>query len=268
MDTDGDGLGDNRDKDDDNDGVEDREDDLPLDPNEYLDTDKDGIGNNADDDDDGDGYLDLDEIECKSDPLKSFNRPKDYDRDLIPDCIDTDDDDDGCLDQDDVFPFNERECVDSDGDGIGDNSDMDADNDGVYDYNDDFPTDPNESKDTDGDGIGDNTDQDDNNDGFPEDPITNSSGEEVIPIFVSELLTPNQSGEESKWRIVNIDKYPTANVKIYSPSGIIVFESWDYKNDWDGSGKDGKPLPSGPYYYRIDRGNETQVEEGWLYIFN
>ena len=268
LDTDGDGLGNNRDKDDDNDGVEDREDDLPLDPNEYLDTDKDGMGNNADDDDDGDGYLDLDEIECKSDPLKSFNRPKDYDRDLIPDCIDTDDDDDGCLDQDDVFPLNERECVDTDGDGIGDNSDMDADNDGVYDYNDDFPTDPNESKDTDGDGIGDNADLDDNNDGFPEDPITNSAGEQVIPIFVSELLTPNQSGEESRWRIVNIEKYPTANVKVYSPSGIIVFESWDYKNDWDGRAKNGKPLPNGPYLYIIDRGNETLVVEGWLYIFN
>ena len=268
LDTDGDGIGNNRDKDDDNDGVEDREDDLPLDSNEYLDTDKDGLGNNADDDDDGDGYSDLNEIECKSDPLKSFNRPKDYDRDLIPDCIDTDDDDDGCLDQDDVFPFNERECVDSDGDGIGDNSDMDADNDGVYDYNDDFPTDPNESKDTDGDGIGDNADLDDNNDGFPEDPITNSAGEEVIPIFVSELLTPNQSGEESRWRIVNIDKYPTANVKIYSPSGILLYESWEYKNDWDGTDKKGRPLPSGPYLYIIDRGDETLIEEGWLYIFN
>ena len=268
LDTDGDGIGNNRDKDDDNDGVDDREDDLPLDSNEYLDTDKDGIGNNADDDDDGDGYSDLEEIECKSDPLKSFNRPKDYDRDLIPDCIDTDDDDDGCLDQDDVFPFNERECLDSDGDGIGDNSDMDADNDGVYDYNDDFPTDPNESKDTDGDGIGDNADLDDNNDGFPEDPITNSAGEEVIPIFVSELLTPNQSGEESRWRIVNIDKYPTANVKIYSPSGILVYESWEYKNDWDGTDKKGRPLPSGPYLYIIDRGDETLIEEGWLYIFN
>ncbi|MDC3238682.1 gliding motility-associated C-terminal domain-containing protein, partial [Flavobacteriaceae bacterium] len=238
------------------------------DPNEYLDTDKDGIGNNTDEDDDGDGYSDLDEITCNTDPLKRSSRPEDYDRDLSPDCVDTDDDNDGCLDQEDLFPLNERECIDTDGDGIGDNADMDADNDGIIDPLDDFPTDPNESKDTDGDGIGDNADLDDNNDGFPEDPIINDFDEEVIPIFVSELLTPNQTGEESTWRIVNIDKYPSANVKVYSPSGIIVYESWDYKNDWDGSGKDGKPLPSGPYYYRIDRGNETTVEEGWLYIFN
>ena len=48
----------------------------------------------------------------------------------------------------------------------------------------------------------------------------------------------------------------------------IVFESWNYKNDWDGKGKDGNSLPSGPYYYIIDRGDETSVEKGWLYIFN
>jgi gliding motility-associated-like protein len=268
ADNDKDGIGDNKDPDDDNDGVEDKRDAFPMDDSEYLDTDKDGIGNNADDDDDGDGYSDLNEIECESEPLKRSSKPRDYDRDLIPDCIDTDDDDDGCLDQEDLFPLNERECIDSDGDGIGDNSDIDADNDGVINQLDDFPTDPDESKDTDGDGIGDNADLDDNNDGFPEDPVINSAGEEVIPIFVSELLTPNQSGEESRWRIVNIDRYPTANVKIYSPSGIIVFESWDYKHDWDGRGKKGKQLPNGPYMYMIDRGDETLVEQGWLYIFN
>jgi gliding motility-associated-like protein len=268
TDNDGDQIVDCIDKDDDNDGVLDKDDDFPLDDTEYMDTDGDGIGNNADEDDDGDGYKDQDEISCESDPLKRFSKPRDYDGDLIPDCIDTDDDDDGCLDEQDLFPFNDRECTDSDGDGIGDNVDSDADNDGIIDEFDDFPTDPNESKDTDGDGIGDNADLDDNNDGFPEDPVINSAGEEVIPIFVSELLTPNQPGEEAKWRIVNIDKYPSANVKVYSPTGLIVYESWSYKNDWDGKDKNGKSLPTGPYLYIIDRGVETLVEEGWLYIFN
>ncbi len=35
-----------------------------------------------------------------------------------------------------------------------------------------------------------------------------------------------------------------------------------------GKGKDGNLLPSGPYYYIIDRGDDTKVEEGWLYILN
>ncbi|MBB12856.1 MAG: hypothetical protein CMC78_01655 [Flavobacteriaceae bacterium] len=46
----------------------------------------------------------------------------------------------------------------------------------------------------------------------------------------------------------------------------LVYESWSYKNDWDGKGKDGNSLPSGHYYYIINRGDETTVEKGLLYI--
>ena len=42
--------------DDDGDGVEDAVDLFPLDSTESVDTDGDGIGNNADRDDDGDGW--------------------------------------------------------------------------------------------------------------------------------------------------------------------------------------------------------------------
>ena len=51
MDTDGDGVGNNADPDDDGDGYEDGDDAFPLDPNEWLDTDGDGVGDNADTED-------------------------------------------------------------------------------------------------------------------------------------------------------------------------------------------------------------------------
>lgn len=54
VDTDGDGIPDGEDPDDDNDGYADEVDAFPLDPNEWLDTDGDGIGDNADPDDDND----------------------------------------------------------------------------------------------------------------------------------------------------------------------------------------------------------------------
>ncbi|QYJ97010.1 hypothetical protein K0J45_16050 [Shewanella alkalitolerans] len=82
-DTDGDGLPNEIDPDDDNDGVNDEDDAFPLDPTETTDTDGDGIGNNADNDDDNDGVND----------------------------------------EDDAFPLDPTETQDSDGDGIGDNSD-------------------------------------------------------------------------------------------------------------------------------------------------
>lgn len=93
RDTDGDGLHDGIDPDDDNDGVEDHEDTFPKDPNESVDTDGDGVGNNADADDDGDGYEDV------------------VDR----------------------FPLDPQEWLDNDNDGVGDNADFDDDNDGMPD---------------------------------------------------------------------------------------------------------------------------------------
>ncbi|MGB7298508.1 MAG: RICIN domain-containing protein [Burkholderiaceae bacterium] len=63
LDSDGDGLPDATDPDDDNDGVNDTQDAFPLDPTESLDTDGDGIGNNTDTDDDGDGVLDIDDLD-------------------------------------------------------------------------------------------------------------------------------------------------------------------------------------------------------------
>ena len=63
VDTDGDGIPDEIDPDDDNDGVDDSSDAFPLDPTEWEDTDGDGTGNNADLDDDNDGVLDEDDID-------------------------------------------------------------------------------------------------------------------------------------------------------------------------------------------------------------
>ena len=73
LDTDSDGIADNADTDDDNDGVLDINDALPLDASESVDTDGDGIGNNADLDDDNDGFSDEEELADGTDPLSRFS---------------------------------------------------------------------------------------------------------------------------------------------------------------------------------------------------
>ncbi|RMG56881.1 MAG: hypothetical protein D6717_05720 [Gammaproteobacteria bacterium] len=177
YDADGDGIGNNADLDDDNDGVSDADelaagsnpfladsdgdgvddahDAFPTDNSETRDTDGDGIGDNADTDDDNDGLSDAEESHVGSDPLNP------------------DSDGDGVRDGDDAFPVHPAEQYDSDGDGVGDNSDAfphdpaesrDSDGDGVGDNSDAFPQDPTETADSDGDGVGDNADA------FPNDP--------------------------------------------------------------------------------------------------
>ncbi|TLM60122.1 MAG: DUF1566 domain-containing protein, partial [Deltaproteobacteria bacterium] len=165
LDTDGDGLGDVCDTDDDNDGVLDGNDAFPLNATESVDTDGDGIGNNADTDDDGDGWTDSDEVAAGSEPLLASSLPLDTDGDHTADVIDTDDDNDGVADTSDAFPLNAAESMDTDGDSIGNNADNDDDNDGVADTSDAFPLNAAESMDTDGDGIGNSADTDDDNDG-------------------------------------------------------------------------------------------------------
>jgi gliding motility-associated-like protein len=255
-DIDEDGITDCEDLDNDNDGVVDSSDAFPLDPLEWTDTDADGIGNNADTDDDGDGFSDLDELECNTDPLDETVLPGDLDGDGIADCKDTDIDGDGCINTQDVFPTNSNECFDTDGDGLGDNFEVDDDNDGYLDTNDAFPLDPNEWADADNDGIGDNADLDDNNDGFEDEKL-----------FVSGVLTPNSGGLESTWKIINIERYPNARIRVYNKNGQEVFSAINYRNDWRGTHKtNGSPLPASSYYYIIAPINGGDPSDGWLYI--
>ena len=144
----------------DRDRVADKYDEFPNNPTESVDTDGDGIGNNADLDDDGDSVNDL----ADGYPLISLNGLLDSDGDGIPNicdasCIlagmteDKDDDDDGVADENDLFPLDSTETIDSDLDGTGNNADTDDDNDGVLDASDDYPLNSIYSKDSDNDGM-------------------------------------------------------------------------------------------------------------------
>ena len=243
TDTDGDGICDSGDPDDDNDGVLDDDDDASLDPsvcqdldgdgcddcsatanndfsvgnnfdtsNDGTDTDGDGICNSGDPDDDNDGVLDGDDDapldpsvcqdldgdgcdDCSATASTDFsvgnnfdidNDGTDTDGDGICDSSDLDDDNDGVLDGSDAAPLDPSICqdldgdgcddcsatattdfsagnnfdpandgTDTDGDGICDSSDPDDDNDGVLDGDDNAPLDPSSCQDLDGDGCDD-----------------------------------------------------------------------------------------------------------------
>jgi hypothetical protein len=125
----------------DSDGVIDPDDAFPFDGKEWSDADGDGIGDNADQDDDNDGMPDewetLNGLNILMDDAQ-----QDLDGDEIPnigeytsgtDPRKVDSDEDGVSDSVDAFPLDATEWSDSEGDGIGDNSDADDDNDGLPD---------------------------------------------------------------------------------------------------------------------------------------
>ena len=191
-DTDGDGIINSADSDDDDDGVLDTEDAFSLDPNETTDNDSDGIGDNADDDDDNDGCPDTDDAFPKD-----TNEWLDTDSDGIGNNADEDDDGDGYSDFQDAFPLDTSENLDTDSDGVGNNADSDDDGDGYLDTQDAFPLNALENTDTDGDGIGNFTDSDDDGDGVLD--INDSA-----PLDAA-LTTPVASNEQAQDEGTNDD---------------------------------------------------------------
>lgn len=145
----------------DSDGIADGVDNCPAVANSaQTDTDGDGMGNVCDGDDDGDGVSDAEDAFSLDSSESS-----DFDLDGVGDNADTDDDNDGTDDSEDAFPFDDTEQLDTDEDGLGNNADEDDDGDDVLDTDDIFPLDPSEWLDNDLDGIGNNSDSDDDNDG-------------------------------------------------------------------------------------------------------
>lgn len=118
-DIDRDGIPNDQDADDDNDGTSDDKDAFPLEPEEWEDRDHDLIGDNLDADVDGDG---------KADDRNANGTPDHEEMDL---------DGDGVPRANavpwDAFPRDPKEQRDTDGDGIGDNADPDDDGDGFSD---------------------------------------------------------------------------------------------------------------------------------------
>ena len=76
----------------------------------------------------------------------------------------------------------------------------------------------------------------------------------VIPycIKVKNAFSPNGDGINDIWQVYDqFDCLKNIRVSVFNRYGSKVFESSDYRNDWDGRYK-GKPVPDGTYYAVIE----------------
>jgi gliding motility-associated-like protein len=153
---------------------------------EYPDTDGDGIPDFADVDDDGDGVLTVYEIPDQNGD-GSPNDALDSDQESVPNYLDIDDDDDGVLTKEEFADQNgdgvPDDALDSDNEQVPNYLDVDDDNDGILTFfeNPDKNGDgiPNDAQDSDGEQIPDYLDVDDDNDTIPtiiERPDQNGDG--------------------------------------------------------------------------------------------
>jgi heat shock protein beta len=302
RDTDGDGIPDYMDDDDDGDGIltinENSDPNFDGIPDDAIDSDRDGIPDYLDADDDGDG------IPTLLERVEEQGQIRDTDADGILDYLDNDDDNDGIASLNEIDLQGatiEQQLIDTDGDGLPNYRDDDDDNDGVLTLDEDTnfngnPLDDDSDGDgiidalesslldSDGDGVNDELDSDNNNpyndtdgDGFSNlDEIsvgTNPNDSSDFPqdftslaFEITTFFSPNGDGVNDTWYEPSFDRYPVNEVWVYSPAGIEVFHTQNYRNDWTGL-HGGKQVPEGSYYYLIDyNGDGTPDYKGWLYL--
>lgn len=235
---------------------------FPLDRFEHLDNDLDGLGDEQDADDDNDGFPDLwDNFKFRNDSFFDFDNDGIYDWQLprfaeellvtpatqYSNQIDPDSDNDGVPDFWDDADWDAAEYYDIDGDGIGNNLDQDDDGDGFADVVDAFPYDGNEAQDTDFDTIGNNADPDDDNDGAPDswdDLVFNQYG---MSDFNGDAVPDEVATDIDGDLYSNGDLVCTGVVNNFScafPTSIDVF-IWDdrewYDEEVDGLGDNEDP---------------------------
>ena len=285
LDADLDGLGDECDSDDDNDGITDNSgDDCPRGEitnwisNRTNDFDFDGCNDLAeDDDDDNDGILDVDDscINTVFSPPRGWWQPTsatDFDGDGCRDADEDDDDDgDGFVDSEDNCPLQFGNstvtgmagCPDSDGDGLADTRDdcpnikgnstngllgcHDSDGDGWPDSLEPlaFVDDPSQWSDQDGDGYGDNQDGDQSDD-CPE--IAGSSSNDRLGCLDSD--GDGWSGESGSYTIENGADYNESDATQWSDYDMDGFgDNWA-NNSWTDRN------PTWPGEYRSDANNQ------------
>ncbi|ACU05934.1 gliding motility-associated C-terminal domain-containing protein [Pedobacter heparinus] len=69
---------------------------------------------------------------------------------------------------------------------------------------------------------------------------------------IKNTMTPNGDGMNDYWMITGLPDHADINIKIYTRSGQLVYESvGPYNKPFDGRFR-GKDLPAGAYYYKID----------------
>ena len=85
---------------------------------------------------------------------------------------------------------------------------------------------------------------------------------EDIYCSIQKGISPNNDGKNDYFDLVsmNVDK-----LSIFNRYGQEVYTKNQYKNEWHGQSNKGDELPSGTYYYVIERSN-GEASTGWIYI--
>ena len=100
----------------------------------------------------------------------------------------------------------------------------------------------------------------------PELPITvnTCNNEPLQQLNIPNSFSPNGDGIND---FLVIDGIPeNSHLIIFNRKGKILFESENYRNDWDGKDQDGNVLETGTYWYVLKLGGIPNNLTGFIYL--
>lgn len=92
-----------------------------------------------------------------------------------------------------------------------------------------------------------------------------AEGEAIVETVSCEIprgISPNNDGLNDEFDLTGFN---VSKLAIYNRYGQEVYTKTDYTNEWHGQGSNGDELPTGTYFYMIER-TTGQNHTGWVYI--
>lgn len=84
----------------------------------------------------------------------------------------------------------------------------------------------------------------------------------TVTCFIQRGISPNGDGMND---FFDLEGLGASHLGIYNRYGMKVYSLSNYTNQWNGQSDSGEELPTGTYYYVIER-NDGKSNTGWIYI--
>ena len=90
------------------------------------------------------------------------------------------------------------------------------------------------------------------------------SSECLEPIELTNGFTPNNDGKNDYFIIKGIDAFPNNTLSVFNRWGQLVFDTSNYRNDWDGRSNGGDILPAGTYFVVFKAKGDSKTYKSYL----
>ena len=106
------------------------------------------------------------------------------------------------------------------------------------------------------------------------DPLVFSQEIDLIyqPLSIPNAFSPDNDGVNENWVIQGLGQFPEHQLTIYSRWESVILKEAPYQNDWHGelrtsySDSNGPNVPEGTYFYILELGNEQPALKGFIYL--